>query len=372
MLGAAAALSSCGVPGIRVKGYQPVTDLSESEPVVNWANWPFYIDVAEDGSDDPTTMEQFTKKTKIKVNYTEDVNDNDEYFAKIQPQLTGGQRIGADVFVVTDWMVGKLIRLGFVTPLDHANIPNIKNLRADLNDVTYDPGRKYSLTWQSGLAGIAVNPASLGGREVTSMGQLLTDRDLRGKVTCLTEMRDTVGLTMLEVGADPSDFTMSQFDKAITMLQDSVDAGQVRRFTGNDYGADLVQGNVVACLGWTGDVVSLQADTPDLEFVVPDAGATLWSDNFVLPIRSPRKANAEKLMNFYYDPEIAALAADWINYISPVDGVKKAMDELDPDLLKNPLVFPDDDTLANTKVFMGLTEDEENYCNRAFAKLTGA
>ena len=372
VVGAAAGLAACGVPGIKVEGYQPVPDLSDADKTLNWSNWPFYIDVAEADSTDPTTLQLFTESSGIQVAYTEDVNDNDEYFAKIQPQLTGGQVIAADLFVVTDWMVGKLIRLGFVTELDHANIPNLENLREDLQQVSYDPGRKYSVTWQSGLAGIATNPNSLGGKKVTSMGQLLTDRDLRGKITCLTEMRDTVGLTMLELGFDPADFTFEQFDKAIVMLQDAVDAGQVRRFTGNDYGADLVQGNVAACVGWTGDVVSLQEDTPELEFVVPDAGCTLWSDNFVVPIRSPRKKNAESLINFYFDPEIAAQAADYIYYITPVDGVAKVMEDLDPDVLENELVFPTESTLAKAKVFMGLTEDQENYCNRAFAKLTGA
>ena len=174
LAGSAAFLAACGIPGIRVTGYEPGPDLSDTDKTVDWANWPFYIDVAEDGSSDPTSLEKFTKKTGIDVTYTEDVNDNDEYFAKIQPQLTGGQAIAADTFVVTDWMVGKLIRLGFLEELDHANIPNIKNLRADLNKVSYDPGRKYSVTWQSGLAGIAINPAATGGREVTSMDQLLT------------------------------------------------------------------------------------------------------------------------------------------------------------------------------------------------------
>ncbi|WP_375423295.1 spermidine/putrescine ABC transporter substrate-binding protein [uncultured Friedmanniella sp.] len=371
-LAAGATLSGCGIPGIKVADYTPVKDTSASDKTLNWSNWPFYIDVAEDGSKDPTTLELFTKKTGIKVAYTEDVNDNDEYFAKIQPQLTGGQAIAADLFVVTDWMVGKLIRLGFLTELDHAQMPNLKNLREDLRNVSYDPGRKYSVTWQSGLAGIAVNPAATGGRKITSMDQLLTDPALRGKVTLLTEMRDTVGLTMMDLGYDCSDFTFAQFDAAIAKLQTAVDSGQIRRFTGNDYGSDLAQGNVAACVGWTGDVVSLQADTPDLGFVVPDAGCTIWSDNFVAPIRSTRKKNAETLINFYYDPEIAAQSEDYINYITPVDGTAKVMEDYDPDLLANPLVFPDDKTLAKAQVFMGLTEEEENRCNRAFAKLTGA
>ena len=306
----------------------------------DWANWPFYIDVAEDGSSDPTTLEKFTKSTGIQVTYTEDVNDNDEYFAKIQPQLSGGQAIAADTFVVTDWMVGKLIRLGFLEELDHSNIPNLKNLRTDLNKVSYDPGRKYSVTWQSGLAGIAVNPAATGGKEVTSMDQLLTDPALRGKVTLLTEMRDTVGLTMLDLGYDPADFTMDQFDQAIAKLQKSVDSGQIRRFTGNDYGADLVQGNVAAC---TAGRATWSACRPTRRIWCSSCrmpAARLWSDNFVIPIRTPHKKNAETLINFYYDPEIAAQVEDYVNYISPVVGTAVAMKELDPDLLKNELGLP--------------------------------
>ena len=204
------------------------------------------------------------------------------------------------------------------------------------------------------------------------MDQLLTDPALRGKVTLLTEMRDTVGLTMMDLGYSCEDFTFEQFDKAIAKLQDAVDSGQIRRFTGNDYGADLAQGNVAACVGWTGDVVSLQADSPDLGFVVPDAGCTIWSDNFVVPIRSPRKKNAETLVDFYFDPEIATQSEDWINYITPVEGVAEAMADYNPELLEDPLVFPDEQTLSKAQVFMGLTEEEENRCNRAFAKLTGA
>ena len=351
-------------------------DISDRDPRLNWSNWPFYVDEAEETEDgsppEPTTLEKFTAATGIAVSYTEDVNDNDSYFAKIQPQLTGGQAIGADVFVVTDWMVAKCLRLGFLAPLDHANIPNFANMRDDLVDIGYDPGRKYSMTWQSGLAGIAVNPAATGGREVTSMTQLLTDPALRGKVTLLSEMRDTVGLMLLDLGYNPSDFTMEQFDEAIAFLQRAVDSGQVRRFTGNDYGADLASGNVAACVAWTGDVLALQADDPDLQFVVPDAGATLWSDNFVIPIRSQRKKNAERLINFYYDPEIAAQAASWINYISPVKGTAEVMEEIYPELLEEPLVFPTEEDLAKAFTFMGLDETEENYCNAAFADLMGA
>ena len=372
MAGAAALLSACSIPSVRVTGYVPVADTSGKDKTLNWSNWPFYIDVAEDGSDEPTTLEKFEKETGIKVTYTEDVNDNDSYFAKIQPQLSGGQTIGADLFVVTDWMAAKMIRLGFAVELDHSKMPNLKNLRADLREVDFDPGRKFSVTWQSGMAGIAVNPDATGGRDVTSIDQLLTDRSLRGKVTLLSEMRDTVGITLTDMGYDATNFTMDQFDKAIAKLQAAVDAGQIRKFTGNDYGADLVAGNVAACVAWSGDIVSLRADNESLTFKIPDAGGTLWSDNFLVPIRSPHKTNAEELINFYYQPDIAAQAEDFINYVSPVDGTKEAMQELDPDLVSDELIFPTDETLARCHVFMALDDEQENRCNRAFAKLTGA
>lgn len=373
MGGAAAFLAACSTPGIGVGSWNPVRDTSATEMTVTWSNWPFYIDIDATDSSVRPTLVAFTEATGIDVTYIEDVNDNDEYFAKIQPQITGGQAIAADTFVVTDWMAAKLIRLGFVQEFDYANMPNASaNLDLTLKDISYDPGRKKSLTWQSGLAGIACNPDAFGGLEVTSMDQMLTDPALRGKVTCLTEMRDTVGLTMLDMGYDIEDFTFEQFDRAIAKLQTAVDSGQIRRFTGNDYGADLAVGNVIACVGWTGDVISLQADSPNLQLVVPDAGCTLWSDNFVIPIRTPHKANAEKLIDWYFQPAIAAAAADYIAFISPVVGVKDAMAELDPELLQDPLIFPDDATLAKAKVFMALTEEEENRCNRAFATLTGA
>jgi spermidine/putrescine transport system substrate-binding protein len=369
---AAALLSACSVPGAAVSNYQPVPDTSDADKVVNWSNWSEYIDVEDPSSPGPTTLEEFTKATGITVNYTEDVNDNDSWFAKIQPQLAGGQAIGADVFVVTDWMVAKLIRLGYVVPLDKANIPNATNLLENLQNVSYDPGRKYSLPWQVGITGIADNSEALGGKKITSVDQLLTDPELHGRVTLLTEMQDTVGLTLLDMGHDPNNFTDAQFDAAIAKLQAAVDGGQVRRFTGNEYGPDLAAGNVLACMAWASDIFSLQADNPELEFVIPDAGGMIWSDNFVIPIRSPHKKNAEILMNFYYQPDISAQVEDWVDAISPVQGTDEAMKELDPDLLENPLVFPPADVLAKTHGFMLLTEDQENRCNRLFAKLTGA
>ncbi|MEO7126767.1 MAG: spermidine/putrescine ABC transporter substrate-binding protein [Nakamurella sp.] len=344
--------------------------MSDTEKTVNWSSWPEYLDVDPKDPNKHPSIDQFEKETGIKVTYVEDVNDNDQYFAKIQPLLAARQTIAADTFVVTDWMVGKLMRLGYLQDIDHANIPNLKNLNPELLNVTFDPGRKQSVTWQSGFAGIAYNPKVT--KPIESMDQLLTDPELKGKVTLLTEMRDTVGLTLLDIGADCSKFTDKEFDAAIAKLQKAVDAGQIRQFTGNDYAQGLVSGDIAACTAWTGDVVQLQADNPGLKYVLPEKGCTLWSDNFVIPNGSKHKKNAEMLINFYYEPKIAAEVADYVNYISPVMGAKEALVATDPAVANNPLIFPTADVMKRAKVFMALDEDQEKRYSAAFAKLMGS
>ena len=246
-------------------------DKSDTEKVVNWSNWPEYIDVDDKTKKHPT-LDEFTAATGIKVNYTEDVNDNDEFFAKIKPQLDAGRDTGRDTFCLTDWMASRLIQLGWVQKLDKTNIPNAANLEDALVNVEFDKGRVYSLPWQSGFTGIAYNPASTGGKKVESVDQLLTDPALKGKVTLLTEMRDTIGLVMLAQGKDPSNFTDDDFNAAIADIQAAKDKGQIRSFTGNDYAKGLASGDIAACFAWTGDVVQLQADNPKLGYVLPSTG----------------------------------------------------------------------------------------------------
>ncbi len=318
------------------------------------------------------TLDDFIAKTGIKVTYTEDVNDNNQYFAKIQPQLAAGKAVTADVFVVTDWMAAKLNQLGYLQPIDHSQIPNIKYLRPDLLDVPFDKGRKYSLTWQSGLTGIAQNPKATGGKTIDSMDQLLTDPALKGKVTLLTEMRDTVGLTLMDLGFNSEDFTDEQFNKAMAKLQKAVDSKQIRQFTGNDYAQGLVSGDIAACMAWTGDVVQLKADNPDLTFVFPPAGYTLWSDNFVIPVRTPHKKNAEALMNYYYTPDVAAKIAAAVNYVTPVTGTKEILVKSDASVATNELIFPTSKTTGKSKGFMELDPAQEKRYSAAFAKLSGA
>lgn len=384
LAGTAAFLAACGIKGTgdttttgtsdvssAPSGDGAVGDQSDTDKTVTWSSWPEYLDVDENDPNKHPSLDQFKEQTGITATYVEDVNDNDQYFAKIQPLLAAGQTIAADVFCVTDWMVAKLMRLGYLQDIDHANIPNLKNLNPELENVTFDPGRKQSITWQSGFAGIAYNP-DVTGKPIETIDQLLTDPSLKGKVTLLTEMRDTMGLTLLDLGYDCSDFTDDQFNEAIAKLQKAVDAGQIRQFLGNDYAQGLVSGDIAACIAWTGDAVQLQPDNPNLQYVLPEAGCTLWSDNFCIPKGAKHKKNAEALINFYYQPDIAAEVADYVNYISPVVGAKEALLADDPDVANNPLIFPSDDVMKNAHVFMALDEDQETRYSAAFAKLMGS
>jgi spermidine/putrescine transport system substrate-binding protein len=346
----------------------PVADYSVTEKVANWSNWPDYIDVDANTMAHPT-LDAFTQQTGITVHYTEDLNDNEEFFSKISAQLAAGQDIGRDLFCPSDWMVARLIRLGYVQPLDRSNIPNIKNLEASDVDVPFDPGRKYSLPWQSGFTGIGFNPKATGGVAVTTMTQLLTAPELKGKVTLLTEMVDTVGLTMLDMKIDPAKFTDAQFDQVIARLTQAKTSGQLKGFTGNDYTDGLASGDIAACLAYTGDIVQLQAANPALGYSLPAAGHMIWSDNFVIPIKARHKKNAEAIINYYYTSDAMAAVEDYVNYISPVTGSKDVLVKTDPTVANNTLIFPTPQILANAHVFRGLNADEETRYNKAFQQL---
>ena len=378
-VGATLALTACGSEGTGSStsgGATPTAaaaqDLSDTEKVVNWSNWPQYIDVSDDEKTRPT-IAAFEKESGITVTYTEDYNDNDEFYAKVRPLLEAGEDTGRDVWCSTDWMVSRLIQQGYVQELDYANIPNGQaNLVESLKNVEFDPGRKFSLPWQSGFAGIAYNLDATGGTEVTSMTQLLTDPALKGKVTLLTEMRDTVGLVLMEQGKSLDSFTADDFDQAIAMIQEAKDAGQLKGFTGNDYTDGLTKGDIAACVAWTGDVVQLQFENDQVGYALPDAGFTLWSDNFVIPALAQHKKNAELLIDYYYQPAVMAEVEAWVNYIPPVKGTKEELEAIDPELASNELIVPSDQVLQGAHVFRGLTNEEEQQFSSAYADLTAS
>jgi spermidine/putrescine transport system substrate-binding protein len=373
-LGLGAALAACGTGGGTSSGGSaakpsPAVDTSRTDKVVNWANWTLYLDF-DDKTKKYPTLEKFQKLFQIKATYDEAIDDNDTYYGKIQGQLKNGQDIGKDIITLTDWMAGRIIRQGYAQKLNKANIENAKNLLPNLQNPDFDPGRNYSLTWQSGYAGLAWNKKHVPGG-LTTVSDLWKPA-LKGKVEVLSEMRDTMGLIMLEQGADITKFTGDQFSKAIEVLDKQLSSGQIRQVKGNSYKEDLISGDAIAVIGWSGDITQINFENKDQwEFRLPQAGGTLWSDNLMVPIGSPHKENAEILMNYYYGPEVAAEVAAYVNYICPVEGAQKAMKKIDPSLVDNKWIFPTKDDLAESHIFRSLTPAEETQFTSEFQKVLG-
>jgi len=372
-LGGLATLSGCGIPAAgKNQGGVSADDHSAKEKVVNFSNWPEYIDVDDSEKHHPT-LDQFRKRTGISVKYTEDINDNDEFFGKIQPQLAAGQDTGRDLIVLTDWLAARMIRLGYVQKLDASNLPHaFANLSDQFRSPDWDPGRAYSYPWQGISTVVAYNKKALDGVEVKSVSDLLDTPALKGRVGLLTEMRDTVGMTMLDMGKDPGKFTDDDYDAVIARLQKAVDKGQIRRFTGNDYTSDLSKGDLAACVAWGGDIVQLQADNPDVAYIIPDSGYMTSTDNLLIPNKARHKTNAERLIDYYYEPEPAAELAAYINYVSPVADVKPYLAKIDKSAADNPLILPDKAMQAKSHAFRSLSSKEETAYQQKFAKLTGA
>jgi spermidine/putrescine transport system substrate-binding protein len=338
------------------------TDLSSSQKTVRVSNWPAYIDPRKKPT---STTSVFQQQTGISVNYTDDINDNAEFFAKVKNQMGACEPINRDVIIMTDWMAARMVGLGWIQPLDRKSIANVhENLIDSLRNRQWDPKRTYSAPWQAGLTGIAYNASKV--PEVRSFEELLTRPDLKGRMTLLSEMRDTMAFMLRVVGANPDKFTEEQWGKAIDKLGEVVASGQVRSFTGNDYIQDLAAGNIVACEAWSGDVIQAQFDNPNIKFVTPEEGLSLWADNMMVPNLATHQANAEEWMNYYYEPEVAAKLVAWVNYISPVKGAKEAMEKVDPSLVDNPLIFPDEEDLADSFDFMPLTDQQSQQYEGEF------
>ena len=238
-----------------------------------------------------------------------------------------------------------------------------------MRDRVWDKKLEYHAPWQTGLTGIAYNASKIG--EVRSFSELLDNPELKGRVTLLSEMRDTMGFMLKVVGADPDDFSEDDWANAIDRLSGAVSNGQIRSFTGNNYTQDLAAGNIVACEAWSGDVIQLQFDNPDIKFVAPEEGLSIWSDNMMVPNLATHQANAEKWIDYYYQPEVAAKLAAWVNYICPVEGAREEMEKIDPSLVDNPLIFPDDELLATTFDFMPLDDQQMIQYEGEWADVTG-
>lgn len=370
--GVAAFAAACGVSSTptTAPSMSEVEDLSDTEKIINWSTWIDYIDIDDAGN--RPTLEAFTAATGITVNYNEDYNDNNEFLAKVKPQLDAGQAIDRDIVTPTDWMAGYWIAKGYAQKLDKANIPNSMNMGSAWQGVGFDPNRDYSLPWQSGFAGLGWNKALL--KELTGKSELRTVEELwapelKGRVTILAEMRDSIGVVLMSLGLRCDNFTDADFESAIAVLQEQVDSGQIRQVTGNDYKTAMANGEVAAAIAWSGDMLN---DTETYGFAIPESGGTLWTDNMIIPIGATHKKNAETWMDFYYNPENAARVAAYVNYICPVEGAQAAMEAIDPSMVNNPAIFPDAETLAKVQTFMALSDVQQASFEEQFQALAGA
>jgi spermidine/putrescine transport system substrate-binding protein len=345
-----------GIGGGSASDTEQIDASGEVSGELTISNWPLYID--------KQTVPDFEKETGVSVKYIEDVNDNAEFFGKMQPLLDKGESGGRSIFVVTDWMASKMHELGYLQDLDKSAIPNVEeNLLPSLQHPSFDENRDFSVPWQGGLTGVIVRTDLA--PDVRSICDLF-DPKYKGKVEMLTEMRDTVPLVMKCMGVDLSQATEDDWLAAIDKIKGAAEDGQIRRFTGNDYARDLTSGDAAAVIGWSGDAVQLQADDPNIEWRMPTEGCMLWFDNMVIPVGAPNPAAAEAFMNYVYDPVHQAQIEAYVNYVSPVAGTKEVLVKQDPEIANNKLVFPDEKFTAKCDFAPTITGEEEQRITQAF------
>ncbi|MET9399516.1 spermidine/putrescine ABC transporter substrate-binding protein [Kitasatospora sp. NPDC002965] len=369
----AGTLTGCGIPSAYVaEERRSAPDRSGDEPRLVFSNWTQYIDADDDGR--RPTLDAFTERTGIAVTYTEDINDNDEFFGKMGPVLIQGTDPGRDLMVVSDWMAGRYVSLGWVQTLDRVNLPHVTaHLDPQLAAPAFDPGRRRSVPWQSGITGIAYNRKELG-RELRSTADLWAP-DLKGRVTLFAGLDEALGLLMLAHGADIAAFTADDAHRAMDQVQKMVDTRHVRRFTGNDYTSDLASGAALACQAYSGDAVQLMAENPDLDFVVPEEGGELWAESLLVPNRAGHKRNAEQLIDHYYQPEVAAELAAAVQYICPVPAAREVLaasgEKEKAELAEHPLVFPTEEMRARLHTMRDVTSAERPVLHKVWGRITG-
>jgi len=377
-LSLAALLAACGVEGAQtppsptgtMASPSPLAPLPPKAGELDVANWPLYIDTGRQG-----TVNRFREASGIDIRYEDVISDNDEFFGTdIQPQLDSDQPTDWDVIVMTDWMIAKLIRLGWLEPLHSDALPNCSaNVDEKFRDVWYDRGHAYSYPWAAGVTGIGYNK-KLTGRAITSINDLL-DPAFKGKVGMFSEMRDTVNFALLVDGIDPTTATVDQVEQSTQKLYQQRDDGIVRAYYGNDYIDPLAGGDLALTMAWSGDVNFLKLDNPDLEFVVPAEGGNRWTDNMCIPLRAAHPTDAHEWMDFVYDLENATAITEYVWYESPVAGVRELIREHaadDESLLavsESTIVWPDSALLANLYPYKDLSFEEEEAWHDIFDPL---
>jgi spermidine/putrescine transport system substrate-binding protein len=358
-------LAACGSGGGGGKVDNTPIPKGKIADTLNFSNWPLYIDSERKGS---PTLDAFEKKYGTKVKYTEEINDNLPFFGKVRLQYAQGRSGGRDLHVVTDWLASRMKRLGYVQKLDKSEMPNVvKNIEPAVAHPQFDPDREWSVPWQSGQV-ILIYRKDKTGKDLTNVNELF-DPKYKGKVTMLTEMRDTVGSVLLADGVEPEKASLDQVMNAIDRIEKAAKDGQIRRFTGNDYVRDLLKGDSIAILGWSGDAVSGFSSNPNVKYRQPEHGFMIFTDSMQVPVGAPHAFTAQKFMNFVYDPKVQAKITAYVNYVPPVKGTKEILLESDPELAKNPLIFPE---LSQAHNFKDFSPDEEADIDTAFQRAIGA
>jgi spermidine/putrescine transport system substrate-binding protein len=370
LTGLPAVLAACGgVEGTEQKAQErnnsQAAEVNHPKTEIgNWtfSNWPLYMD--------KKLLRQFDKEYGGKVRYLEDINDNYEFFGKVRQQLENGQPIGRDIVVLTDYMAARWVRNGYCEPIDKKNVPNAANIVDNLKTINYDPDRKYTLPFQSGAIGVGYDIEKTG-RELTSVKDLF-DPKFKGRVTLFSEPYDSACTVLLGDGVDASEASIDQILGAIDKIGKANDGGQFRRFTGNDYTTDLAKGNVWVALAYSGDLVQLQSDNPNLRFSYFEEGNMAFNDNLMMPAKVEHPYAAETMMNYLYEPKVAAKLAEYVNYISPVKGAKEEVLKTDPKVANNPLIFPPADVQSKLHAYPALSSEDERTMQEAMAQVTGA
>jgi spermidine/putrescine transport system substrate-binding protein len=364
-VGAAGLLAACG------SGGSDSAAGGGDASTVRWGNWPLYLDYDEDTKKYPT-LEAFSAESGIAAKYFEDYNDNDEFYGKVQAQLKLNEDIGYDVVTPTDRMAARWIRLGYAQKFDLANIPNRVNILDSLASPSFDPKRESTLTWQGIMGGFGWNTKT-NPKGLRTLDDLFAPQN-KGKIVVLSEMRDTIGIILLSQGVDLQSVTEDQFMNAVDFMEGKISDGWIRGVKGNEYAEDLTSGDATAVIGWSGDMFILASENEGkFDFAIPESGGTISGDNFIIPtpVGADAKANAEKLINYYYDPAVAAEVAAYVNYVCPVKGAQAEMEKIAPELASSSYIFPDDAMSAKLNVFRSLTPAEETTWAEAFQQAQG-
>ncbi|MGB3355787.1 MAG: spermidine/putrescine ABC transporter substrate-binding protein [Mycobacterium sp.] len=339
----------------------PTDDGGPASGTLRISNWPLYM---ADGF-----IAEFQTASGLTVDYKEDLNDNEQWFAKIREPLSRKQDIGADLAIPTSFLAVRLHQLGWLNDISDEGVPNKKNIRPDLLEASVDPGRVFSAPYMSGLVGLAYNRAATG-RDISTIDDLW-DPAFRGRVSLFSDAQDGLGMIMLSQGNSPEDPTTESVQQAIDLVREQNDMGQIRRFTGNDYADDLAAGNIAVAQAYSGDVVQLQADNPDLQFIVPESGATTFVDTMVIPYTTQNQKAAEAWINYVYDRANYAKLVAYVQYVPVLSDMTEELAKIDPEAANNPLINPPADVLARSKGWAALTDEQTQEYNTAYAAVTG-